>query len=63
MLKISLYTSGGELVTDVLVPPFKVYPEAIIWGSRIFFYKEHQFREGFAYVAFTETEMKNLRLA
>ncbi len=35
-MNIDLYTRAGEHVATVYVPPFKVMPEIICWGSRFF---------------------------
>ena len=56
MVKTELYTRSGDYVITVMVPPFKPPPEAIVWGSRIFFRQslDGKFLEG---LAFHVTEM------
>ncbi len=64
MKRILLRTQTGEEVTAVLIPPFNPAPTVILWGTRIFAFDKDlgQYREAFAYCAFTEQEMKNLGL-
>lgn len=51
MIKIKLFTRDGLYVTTVMVPDFNPMAEAIVWGSRIFFYSHNPagYREGLAY--------------
>ena len=37
MFGITLYTRDGQPVTSVVVPPWKIPPEAYLWGERTFF--------------------------
>ncbi len=57
MQKISLFTSTDHLAADVWIPMFKIMPEAITWGTRIFL-KERDgvYREGFTVAGFTKEE-------
>lgn len=36
MLRIKLETSAGELVTYGAIPVFKMLPDVITWGDRVF---------------------------
>lgn len=48
MKKIDLYTDDGKFVTSVFIPPFKMSPKAILWGARLFFFKDDNiYFEGF----------------
>lgn len=55
MLQTTLYTAKGEIVTDVLVPPFIPEAEVIVWGSRVFVWKadKRRYEEGMAFWAAT----------
>ena len=58
MKKVRLETREGGLVVEVEIPPFKMFPEVISWGSRTFAHlmQDHQaittpvYREVTAYV-------------
>lgn len=51
MERVELYDRSGMYVAAVLVPPFKTPPDAIVWGTRTFFWSKEreQWREGFTY--------------
>lgn len=49
-VKVRLVTREGELASEVEIPPFKVPPEIIIWGSRAFVWRgANTWREAMAY--------------
>lgn len=57
LVRVRLETGDGQFVSDVLVMPFKVAPDVVLWGSRYF--QLHQenpatYRECFATVAFSD---------
>lgn len=62
MEAVRLETSTGEYVTTAIMPPFKLWPEVLIWGERVFLAKTtilkagvvRVYREGFA-VAVVQT--------
>ena len=60
-LKVKLFTSTGDFVTEVIIPKFERMPEAILWGQRTFVLTDvdgrYEYREGMGYVAFTPKEM------
>lgn len=35
-LKVTLKTATGHLVHEAELPPFKEYPQVVIWGDRVF---------------------------
>lgn len=39
-MEIDLFTRSGELVTKVTILPYKIMPEAIMWGTRFFVRRE-----------------------
>ncbi len=55
---VGLYTSSGQFVVSIILPPFKTPPNSINWGIRVFFLDEIEFGdpgngryiEGFNYV-------------
>jgi len=46
-IRVRLYTSDGHFVTDAPFLPYKTAPEAVLWGSRFFVWREEyrQYRE------------------
>jgi hypothetical protein len=47
-----LFTRTGAFVVEVLVPPFQLPAEVIVWGERFFVRNaEGEYREGLAYFA------------
>lgn len=65
MMHVELHTTTGHYVTTAVMPPFQRLPEAIMWGSRVFFkpYVPHMERliytEGFM-IAAVETKDETL---
>lgn len=52
MDKVKLYTRDGGFVVEINILPFKIYPEAIMWGERMFIKTPGgEYREGFMWVA------------
>lgn len=52
MIEIRLLTQAGDYVTAVSVPPFRIAPDVIRWGSRIFVLTDHdEYREGLEWVS------------
>ena len=43
MVKVELYTAGGQFVAEVYSLPYKFWPQAVWWGSRMF--ARENFRE------------------
>lgn len=49
MMKVDLFTRGGEYVSSTNIPPYKTLEAVVIqWGARIFIYDKEQdkFMEG-----------------
>lgn len=50
MKKVMLHTRDGRDVIEVMIPPFQIMPEGIIWGSRTFFLRpDGEYYEGLMY--------------
>jgi hypothetical protein len=59
MMRVRLETQEGAFVSDEAMPPFKQPPGVVIWGQRVFAWKEafvdehgmtaHRYREVFTY--------------
>jgi hypothetical protein len=48
-----LFTRTGKLVTEVLVPPFQLPAEIIVWGERFFVRTpQGEYREGMPWFAY-----------
>ena len=65
MHEVVLYTTDGEIVTTVLIPPFPPghEPDVIMWGERFFKRTDFigvgpQYRECFTIVAWTPDEWR-----
>lgn len=50
-MKVELLTKSGEYVYTVTILPYKLMPEAILWGSRFFIKRDDQkYYEGFVHM-------------
>src|SRR5258708_1451765 len=60
MDNVDLLTRDGELVVTVKMLPFKLHPEVITWGQRVFIRRETgKYHEGFAVVAIETVEKES----
>ena len=61
MQTVKLFTRNGDFVHDGEIPPFNPAPEAIAWGSRVFFRASsstNHYYEGMIYPLFDLTAIK-----
>lgn len=48
MIEEQLFTKEGNYVATVKVAPFLMKPDVLVWGDRMFQYKDGQYLECFA---------------
>jgi hypothetical protein len=50
-MEVPLYTRAGEFVVTVKILPYKLMPEAILWGARYFIKRDDgKYYEGFVHM-------------
>ena len=66
--KIKLTVASCDLVGYATIPPFKIYPDSVTWGTRIFYAHGlpvfnadvgtmiYEYREGFNFAIVTEVK-------